>query len=75
LGETGGQIGNVTGNQGRFRVLEAECLVRQFAIEYFCESTPEWIAHVEKHEGRRGFSSHQFWHGLRVAMNSDVVIG
>jgi hypothetical protein len=66
-------IGTVS--QGRFRKLEAECMARQIAIEYICESISEWIDHVEKHESRRGFGSHQIWHGIRVALNSDGVIG
>ncbi len=35
---------------------------------------PERIAHVEKHEGGRGFGSHQFWHGLRMALDLDGII-
>ncbi len=46
------------------RLLEAECVARQMPIEYLCDSVPEGIAHVEKHESKRGFGSHQFWHGL-----------
>ena len=50
-------------NQGRFRLLEAECHSRGIATEpHLCDSIPGWIAHVEKHE--RGFGSHQFWHGV-----------
>ena len=60
-------------NQGRFRLLEAECQARGIATEHLCDSIPGWIAHVEKHE--RGFVSHQFWHGLRVALVSDGIIG
>ena len=62
-------------NQGRFRLLEAECQARQIATEYLCDSIPEWITHVEKHEVTRGFGSHQFWNGVRVALNSDGIIG
>ena len=69
----GSIIGTVS--QGRFRLLEAECMARKIALEYLCESIPEWIAHVELHESSRGFGSHQFWHGLRIALNSDGVIG
>ncbi len=29
---------------------------------------------MKKHGNRRGFGSHQFWHDLRVALNSDGVI-
>jgi hypothetical protein len=46
-------------------------------LEYLCKSIPEWIAHMEMHESRRGFGSHQLrvWQGLKVALNSDRVIG
>ncbi len=69
----GSLIGTV--NQGRFRLLEAECQARQIATEYLCDSIPEWIAYVEKHEVKRGFGSHQFWNGIRVALESDGIIG
>jgi ribonuclease HI len=66
-------IGTVT--QGRFRLLAAEYQARGIATEYLCDSIPGWIAHVEKHEVTRGFGSHQFWHGLRVALEADGIIG
>ena len=62
-------------NQSRYRLLEAECLDRQIPIEFLCEYILEGIAYVEKHESKRGFGSHQFWHGLRVALDSDGIIG
>ncbi len=63
--------------QGRFRLLEAEYQALGIATEYLCDSIPEWIAHVEKHELTRGFGSAQFWHGLslRVALDSEGIIG
>ncbi len=30
-------------------------------MEYICDPIPRWIAHVEKHEAKRGFGSPQFW--------------
>ena len=60
---------------GQLWFLEAECQARGIATEHLCNSIPGWIAHVEKHELKRGFGSHQFWHGLRVALDSDGVIG
>jgi hypothetical protein len=66
-------IGIVT--QGRFLLLEAEYQARGIATEYLCDSIPGWIAHVEKHEVTRGFGSHQFWLGLRVALEADGIIG
>ncbi len=71
----GSLIQVVTVNQGSFRLLEAECQARQIAMEYLCDSIPEWITHVEKHEVKRGFGSHQFWNGIRVALESDGIIG
>jgi len=62
-------------SQSRYRLLEAECLSRRIPIEYLCDSIPEEIAYVEKHESKRGFGSHQFWHGLRVALDSDGIVG
>jgi hypothetical protein len=60
-------IGTV--NQCRFRLLKAEspeCQGSQarggIATEYLCDSILTWIAHVEKHELKRGFRSHQIWH-------------
>jgi hypothetical protein len=44
-------IGTV--NQGRFRLLEAECQARGIATEYLCDSISTWIAHVEKHKLKR----------------------
>ena len=62
-------------NQCRYRLLAAECVIRQIPIEYLCDYIPEGIAYVEKHEGKRGFGSHQFWHELKVALDSDGIIG
>ena len=62
-------------NQSRYRLLEAENLNRRIPIEYLCEYILEGIAYVEKHESKRGFGSHQFWHGLRVALDSDGIFG
>jgi hypothetical protein len=52
-------------------LLEAEYLARGIAMEYNCDGVPgtqylctaipTWIGHVEKHEVKRGFCSHQFW--------------
>jgi hypothetical protein len=62
-------------NQGRFKLLADECTARRIDLEYLCVSMPEWISHVERHEGGRGFGSHQFWHGLRMALDLDGIIG
>jgi ribonuclease HI len=62
-------------SQRRYRLLEAECVTRQIPIEYLCDYIPEGIAYVEKHESKRGFGSHQFWHGLKIALDSDGIIG
>jgi hypothetical protein len=35
-------------------------IINQIPIEYLCDSIPEGIEYVEKHESRRGFGSHQF---------------
>jgi hypothetical protein len=64
--QDGSLIGTV--NQCRFRLLEAECHARGITTQYLCDSIQTWIAHVEKHELKTGFGSHQFWHGLRVAL-------
>jgi hypothetical protein len=39
------------------------------------DSIPEGITYVEKHESKQGFGSHQFWHGLKAARDSDGIIG
>jgi len=62
-------------HQGRFRLLEEECQARDISIEHLCACVPEWIAHVEKHEAKRGFGSQQFWNGLREALGLDGIIG
>jgi hypothetical protein len=64
-----------TVNQGLFSLLEAECQARGITTEHLCDSIPGWIAHVEKHKVKREFGSHQFWHWLRVALDSDGIIG
>ncbi len=70
----GGLIGTVT--QGRFRLLEAEYQARGIATEYLCDYVPGWIADVGKHEVKRGFRSHQFWHGRRgLALEADGIMG
>jgi hypothetical protein len=61
--------------QCRYRLLEAECLSKRVLIEYLCESILEMAAHVEKHESQRPFRSRQFWHGIRVALDADGIIG
>ncbi len=38
----------VTVAQGRYRLLETECLSKRVPIEYLCESILEMAAHVEK---------------------------
>ncbi len=43
-------------SQSRYRLLESECLSLRMPIEYLCDSIPEWIAHVVKHESKRGFA-------------------
>jgi len=65
----------VTVAQGRYRLLETECLSKRVPIEYLCESILEMAAHVEKYESQRPFGSRQFWHGIRVALNADGIIG
>ena len=40
-------------NQGRFRLLAAECVSRNIELEFLCEGLPAWISHVEKHESSR----------------------
>lgn len=62
-------------NQGRFRLLAAECVSRNIELRFLCEGLPAWISHVEKHELSRGYLSHQFGHGLRVALDLDGIIG
>ncbi len=62
-------------NQSRFKFLADECTARRIDLEYLCVSMSERIAHVERHEGARGFGSHQFWHGLRMALDLDGIIG
>jgi hypothetical protein len=61
----GSLIGTV--NQGRF--------ASGMPVSANCNRVPlrihSRVAHVQKHENRRGFGSHKFWHGLRVALNSD----
>ncbi len=62
-------------NQGRFKFLAHECTARRIDLEYLCISMSERIAHAERHEGGRGFGSHQFWHGPRMALDLDGIIG
>jgi hypothetical protein len=62
-------------SQGRFKFLAAECVERNIALEFLCEGIPVWVSHVEKHESSRGFLSHHFDHGLRVALDLDGIIG
>jgi hypothetical protein len=61
-------------SQSCFRLLEAECLCLQISTEHLCDSIPEWIAHVKKYESQRSFGSHQFRHGLGVALDSDGIV-
>ena len=37
-------------NQGRFKLLAAECVRRNIELEFLCEGIPVWISNVEKHE-------------------------
>jgi hypothetical protein len=54
---------------------QPECVRKNINIEFLCEEIPAWVSHVEKHESRRGFLSHQFGHCLRVALDLDGIIG
>ncbi len=69
--------GNLKGTitQCCYRLLETECLSKRVPIEYLCERILEMDAHVEKHESQWPFGSHQFWHGIGVALNADGIIG
>jgi len=62
-------------NQGRLGLLTAECAPRGIDLGYVYDSIQAWVAYVERHEKSRGFGSHQFWHGLRTALNLDSIIG
>jgi hypothetical protein len=44
-------------------------------MEYLHTSILIWIAHVKKHQVKRGFCSHQFWDELNVALKADCIIG
>ncbi len=55
--------------------LSSAGLSKRVPIEYLCESILEMVAHVEKHESQRPFGSRQFWHGIRVALDADGIIG
>ena len=72
--ERGGQLVCIV-NQGRLGLLTDECAPRGIDLEYVLESIPEWVAYVERQEMSRGFGSHQFWHGLKTALNLDGIVG
>ncbi len=61
-------------NQGRFKFLADKCTEQRIDLEFLCVSMPERIAHLERHQGGRGFGSHQFWHGLRTALDLDGIL-
>ncbi len=42
-------------NQGRFKFLADEYIVRRIDLEYLCVPMPKRIAHVERHEEGSGF--------------------
>jgi hypothetical protein len=69
----GGLTGTIT--QSHYRLLEAECLSKRVPIEYLCESILEMAARVKKHESQRPFGSRLFWHGIRVALDANGIIG
>ena len=61
--------------QGRFRLLANECAARGIELDCLGACIPGWTAHVERYEKTKGFGSHQFWNGLRVALELDGIIG
>jgi ribonuclease HI len=62
-------------SQGRFRLLANECAARGIELDCLGACIPGWTAHVERYEKTKGFGSHQFWNGLRVALELDGIIG
>ena len=62
-------------SQGRFQLLASECTKRGVALEYLCNTIPEWGKHLEKLEQKREIGSAQFWTGLQKALNSDGIVG
>ena len=71
-----------TVNQGRWRLLAGayddsrvgEEAQREF-VESVCAALPGWVAQVEKDEASRGVASAQFWHGVRVILDAECVVG
>ena len=72
--EREGQLVSIV-NQGRLGLLTDECAPRGIDLEYVYDSIQAWVAYVELHEKGRGFGSHQFWHGLKTALNLDSIVG
>jgi len=64
-----------TVSQGRFQLLARECTLQGVALEYLCETIPEWGKHLEKLEQKREIGSAQFWAGLQKALDSDGIVG
>ena len=71
-----------TVNQGRWRLLAGayddsrvgEEAQREF-VESVCAALPGWVAQVEKDESSRGVASAQFWHGVRIIVEAECVVG
>ena len=71
-----------TVNQGRWRLLAGayddsgvgEEAQREY-VESVCAALPGWVAQVEKDEASRGVASAQFWHGVRVIVDAECVVG
>jgi hypothetical protein len=62
-------------NQGRLWLLTDKCAPRGFNLEYVYDSIQGWAAYVELNEKSRGLGSHQFWHGLKTALNLNDIVG
>ena len=47
-------------SQGRFQLLASECTKRGVALEYLCDTIPEWGKHLEKLEQKKEIGSAQY---------------
>ena len=71
-----------TVNQGRWHLLAGayddsgvgEEAQREY-VESICAALLGWVAQVEKDKASRGVACAQFWHGVRVILDAECVVG
>ena len=72
--EKGGEyIATIT--QSRLGLLMSSFEASGLETTYILTNLPHWVKEVEGGEASRGIASHQFWYGIQLTLNADLLVG